>query len=720
MRFSLVHKLVSYLLVLAGFSSLALSGELALWTLGIGLLALPLSWFWEGPQRLARAARFWQVASGLFLVYWTVAAIRGTPLLGLGIDLLVYMQVNRLFNRKTSKDYLQLYVLAFLELVAGATLNSGISYGITFAAFVVFATWSMTLLHLRRETEENYLLKHSEDAQSEKVEVERILSSRRIIGGQFLLGTSLVSLGVFGGSLIVFLVFPRIGLGLLGGAGRPGLSITGFSESISLDGFGVLRDNPTVVMRVEIDGPGYKDGQPAVLGFRWRGVAFDHYDGTSWTRPRRHRRRRLMPGPDGKLARPAWTRLLPGHPVKATAYLEPLDTDVLFVPGRPVELDFGSPPVPAAARLVEHGPDDDVHVLRGTALRYMVTGDLSPLPPDPPPTQKELLPYLELPALSPQIAELTRRIIAEAGATTDRAKATALQRYLSTRYRYTTVLHPRPAGQALPDFLFGRQEGHCEYFSTAMAVMLRTAGIPSRNVSGFAGGTWNPVGRYYAIRSGDAHSWVEAYLSGEGWTTFDPTPPSAVVATLAPGSGLGHLLDALRLRWLKWIIEYDLGRQVGALRRLERWWQGEGAAGEGGSRPGRAQWLLIVAAVAAVMVLILRRPRAVPQSEAGQEVALLPAQQRALELYRRLLMVLERRGWAKPPQQTGRDFAAQLSRQGSNVAERVSQAVELYERARFGAEIKNPEERARVERELRQLVHVISREADKRGVPGPG
>src|SRR5262249_3815969 len=123
--------------------------------------------------------------------------------------------------------------------------------------------------------------------------------------------------------------------------------------------------------------------------------------------------------------------------------------------------------------------------------------------------------------------------------------------------------------EPLDYFLFDRREGHCEYFSSAMAVMLRAVGIPSRNVNGFLGGEWNEYGKYVAVRSGDAHSWVEAYFEGVGWVTFDPTPAAQATAR---GAGIPdrprRRIGNLRLSWFRWVIEYDLGRQIGLFRSV--------------------------------------------------------------------------------------------------------------------------------------------------------
>ena len=103
-----------------------------------------------------------------------------------------------------------------------------------------------------------------------------------------------------------------------------------------------------------------------------------------------------------------------------------------------------------------------------------------------------------------------------------------LATWLTTNKEIYDFSFPKSGGKPNPveHFLFDSKRGHCEFFSTTMALMLREIGIPSRNVTGFVGGTYNRFGRYYAVREGDAHSWVEAYLDDpiRGWVTFDPTP----------------------------------------------------------------------------------------------------------------------------------------------------------------------------------------------------
>ena len=98
---------------------------------------------------------------------------------------------------------------------------------------------------------------------------------------------------------------------------------------------------------------------------------------------------------------------------------------------------------------------------------------------------------------------------------------------MRARFTYTLNLTGKPGDDPLAHFLFETRAGHCEYFASAMTIMLRTLGIPTREVNGFLPGEYNDLGGDYIVRASDAHSWVEVYFPGNGWMTFDPTPPAA-------------------------------------------------------------------------------------------------------------------------------------------------------------------------------------------------
>ena len=133
--------------------------------------------------------------------------------------------------------------------------------------------------------------------------------------------------------------------------------------------------------------------------------------------------------------------------------------------------------------------------------------------------------YLYLPdSVTPRTRELASGLVSEAGARTAYDQAVVMQDYLRT-LRYNENIPTPPAGRDLVDwFLFEQREGYCDYFASAMVVMLRSQGIPARWVRGYAGGEFDTERGIYVVRESVAHSWPEVYFPGFGWERFEPTP----------------------------------------------------------------------------------------------------------------------------------------------------------------------------------------------------
>lgn len=350
MRFASAHKTATYLMVGFAYLAMIVGGGLPPVIAFGGLILLIASWFWEPPRiKYERWSLVWTIASiGALLYSIATAAITG-DFLGVGAQFLVWLVIAKSFNRKAARDWQQMYLLAFLMLVAGSVLNPDLTYGLCFLGFVISSTWALTLFHLRREMEDNLLVKHAADRASERVEVRRILESRRIVGGKFFLGTGLLSLGVFLGSAAAFLALPRVGIGFFLKS-RGGLTLTGFSDGVQLGGHGVIKNDSTVVMRVEID-PARGGRQAPYL--HWRGVAFDQYERGSWQRSR------LAPAVSGRsipstAGHERWMWGWTDEPmlkdpdeldkvyVRQDIWLDPLDSDVLFGASMPRATDYGS------------------------------------------------------------------------------------------------------------------------------------------------------------------------------------------------------------------------------------------------------------------------------------------------------------------------------------------------------------------------------------------
>ncbi|QKV74691.1 DUF3488 and transglutaminase-like domain-containing protein [Amycolatopsis sp. Hca4] len=149
-----------------------------------------------------------------------------------------------------------------------------------------------------------------------------------------------------------------------------------------------------------------------------------------------------------------------------------------------------------------------------TAAELRVTPRVDDLPPR----------YTQIDQVDERVRTKTQQLIT--GASNDFDRASAIWRYFTAQngFVYDTKTAPANDADALADFILKGKRGFCEQFASAMAVMLRVAGIPSRVAIGFTPGV--PVNDYLSISTQDAHAWVEAYFGGKGWVTFDPTPLS--------------------------------------------------------------------------------------------------------------------------------------------------------------------------------------------------
>ena len=317
--------------------------------------------------------------------------------------------------------------------------------------------------------------------------------------------------------------------------------------------------------------------------------------------------------------------------------------------------------------------------------------------------------YLSLPPdFPPRVADLARTW---AGATADpRLQARLIETRLRKDYRYDVDSPSGSAKNPLYDFLFVSKRGHCEFYSTAMAVMLRSLGVPTRNVTGFIGGTYNRFARSYAVRQGDAHSWVEVYLDDSGWTRFDPTPP----ANAAPQSDITGLLafvrdfvEATTQRWNRHVIGYDWKQQVGILRSVHQSYSSlrdrPGAVGKMLGSPRATLFGALGLGGAIYGVIWWRRRRKGLSPAARAATARETAAREIVELYRQLEAALAARGVARPSGTPPRAHAVALAAMGHPLGEEALALTELYLVARFGRATLDPEERRDYARRVRLL-----------------
>jgi hypothetical protein len=388
----------------------------------------------------------------------------------------------------------------------------------------------------------------------------------------------------------------------------------------------------------------------------------------------------------------------PGRHINYHVDLDAFGTDALFFAGVPEMVDLRYSFLLRTATgsyRIGHQSPRGVHYDAYSRLE-------DPPETSPAPYPAPLLPLqarsddLQLPPLDPRIPELARTMTA--GAATYLERARAIERRLRTGYGYTLELPDHEVADPLAYFLFTRKMGHCEYFASAMTVMLRTVGIPARLATGFQSGVYNPITDFWLVRASDAHAWVEAWIPGRGWTTFDPTPPDPNRRGSALLTKLGLYLDAAGTFWQEWVVSYDIGRQGTLADRLEqgarsmgiRWfdslsgldWNWRLRVAAWFRRYGAA--ILIALALGIAMrvlgprlVRLLRIRNRVERVRRGQATV-----GDATLLYQRMLDLLKRRGYQKPAWFTPTEFAESLppSQLGTTVTEFTVQ----YNALRFG------------------------------------
>lgn len=536
-------------LLISAFIALALTGRLDAPSILVFAIGLAISVYrtFKGfpPLLTARGAFLLSCAYIFFFVFDT--AILSRSFIPATIHMVLFLELAKLFQEKSDKDYLYLIILAFLQILAASSLTIDMSFVATLFLFLVALISTLMSFDMYRSERK---------AATEAKQIAVPLTGMSIWATIWI-----IIAGVF-----LFFIIPRIGTNYFSRAETSSLLLSGFTESVQLGEIGQVKLSGAVVMHAK-----QLSGTPFGV-LKWRGISLDTFDGRNWYKTDR-KHYSLRPSPDEEY----WLRPLErsGDPVRYQILLEPLATTTLFGPHQ----------VRAVSGRLQGGlqidSDDSIYMQVQTLRRtqYQVLSEI------PKRTQmlnvsalQEAVPaqigtrnsstYLQLPRnLDARITQLAGDITAKGNSIVE--KASLVESYLKANYKYTLNLTWNPGAQPVSTFLFEAKAGHCEYFASSMAILLRAAGIPTRLVNGFLMGEYNSIGGDYIIRQSDAHSWVEVYVPGRGWMEFDPTPPDPNHREMDLATQLSHYLDAMELYWNSYILIYDSGAQLQLFRSAQ-------------------------------------------------------------------------------------------------------------------------------------------------------
>ncbi len=688
-----------YLLVLTGFGALASTGGLDLPAVVLVGLALALRGFQLLTRREFVIPERWTTVLTLIYVFVYLADyfFLSRGFLAASVHLVLFTMVIRLFSLQRPRDHYMLAVLSFLMVLAAAVLTVGSVFLLSFAGFLLVAVITFVLMEMRHSvaTEQT----HAQDVRPAAFgpDSPQAASPGRRMAYALLAIAPALMLMILAGSFLIFFVLPRISSRYLSAYTPTSDLSTGFSDRVQLGRIGQIQQSSAVVMHIEIQ----NDVQGG-YDLKWRGIALSAFDGRVWSnayeqtqvQSEGYGRYRLAP-----LLDPRGAPAAAGRTIHYRVMMEPLGTNVFFLAERPLNLtgNFRQVSVDAGGAVYDLDLEHPINRYDAESQLAVTDSDELRLAANTAPGGMEQ--YLKLPPLDVRIPKLAEEITALAPSNYD--KAVALEQYLSTHFGYTLELPRTMPPDPLANFLFERKKGHCEYFASSMAVMLRSLAIPSRIVTGFRGGEFNDLTGQYVVRASDAHSWVEAYFPGTGWISFDPTPAGSL-PTRTGWSRMQLYVDAAASFWREWIINYDVSHQrtlgkdaaYGSRRFFDqaRQWIGRQhrallrsarrAGGHFATFPVR--WLGGLIAFAALLITLLnlrrlinglhdRKLRAHPERAPRESAAL---------WYDRMVGRMARLGWRKTPSQTPLDFVAAI--QEDALQQKVANFTRAYESARFG------------------------------------
>ncbi len=674
---------------------------------------------WAIPPKIANLLLLASVPVTIF--EWQILQIMPVTVI---IHFVLYVSSLKLLRTKSDRDWLWLYIVSFCQIVITSGVMIGTNYLILFILYFIAAISTFVAYEIRssrqvfRKAQEKLAQPGEIVFWKEEKEARREYAQPRWRTLSYF--SAIVLLLILLTAIPIFLVMPRLTRGFNHNGFLATGRISGFSDTVRLGEIARIKLNPQIVMRVRVKFPISSGRQ----NLKWRGVTLDNYDGQFWSEssggPLQIKRFANSFRIDDKMSPRGFTH--------QQFFVEPLNINTVFAAPRPVFLSGLS----ELARDNGDGLWTEEHPSH--KIDYLVYSDTSV------PEESELSAdnsraypleirqrYLQLPhGHDRRIDDLAQEVVR--GATSQYEIVRRIERFLSTSYSYTLDLQRVEDGDPVADFLINTQAGHCEYFASAMVLMLRTRQVPARLVNGFQMGEYNDSADIYTVRQSDAHSWVEVYFRKHGWVAFDPTP-AAGMSVYGDGwaAWLRHYGEALEMLWLEHIVGFDTTKQVSMVMAIQQWlsssqknaslrWRnwalqiGEGAdslkdllgfstaaGGQNQSVEKNSTLVPLIFSIAglgviAAAVLIRRKRRSSQLWRNGVDHSI-----SAVVFYHEMLKTLERIGYQREPHQTPAEFAAQIA------LPQVNEITFLYQRTRFGCIDLSDEEITRIVTLLEEL-----------------
>ena len=663
MRLSIALILFTHVIALMGFLSLLSAGILGNISSLVFFIAIIFSLYndyYEGRYYLNQRVSTLLSIFLLVFVLIRVVFLKGELFDGVLI-FLVYTQIIKLLGEKKVRDMVQIYILSFFQFLACSVITINATYGAAFILYVVVSVWAIMVLNFKNESNEAF---SNEDP--------------KIISPKFLSITALVGLCILSFTALLFITIPRVKTGFfMSNLVEPNILKSGFSDEVRLGQVGEILLDSATVFRIRMINENLSELPRPIY---WRGIALDDFDGVRW-RASYIDSKTIYNDEEGFTNGERTSSNLVAHEI----ITEPIDTDIVFAASQPVGFKGL-----VGRRITVVNDSYVLNVKSSLRYKYLAFSNLETPSVDELKNDVEGYPqevkdaFTKLPAVSQEIYDLAKKIAANETNAYDKAKA--IQRYLQENMRYTRILERGEAEFPLDDFLFENKAGHCEYFATAMAVLLRVEGIPSRIVNGFLEGEWNEHGSFFTVRKSDAHSWVEVYFPRYGWIKFDPTTETNITnAERHPHHFVLSYIDYLRFRWTRYIVDFSRRDQLELFKDLNAEFQWHKTKFYKGSMDKIiSRWKLLIGIMVFSYVLsILFKNRILAIPFRNRDVK---RNTRANKIYNKTLSLLSKHGFRKPDYLTHREFANEVFIMGGDKYNTFKTITEAYIEMRFGLE----------------------------------
>ena len=645
---------------------------------------------------------------------------------------LILLQLCKLFERKTNRDYVQILALSALSIIAATMIYHSLLFASLVGLYLVLLCHTAMIFTIKRGLDGAAKARLVTDADPPGVQqvawnVIRTWPRAALRRRGALILTSVLAVGA-----LMFFITPRSGASPSSAGGRGSGAETGFTGRVRLgDHVGKVYQSNTMLLHVRFKAP--PDGRvPAGPAAYLRGATFSRYSNSEWSN-------RIVewepPAERGPLEIP--------QEMLDEAFVQEVSMDSSLLP----RVFTCFPPVRLKSPIGEGQLASDMTVAipdpesRPAHIRYTVHSMPTPLsdwtrtflqmfrdhfPPQMPRDPRDDVEAGE------DVKRLARRWCSDLLELRDRRPemrdaldlqiARRIAQHLQNEYTYTLDLSQTdPSRDGVEDFLFHTKRGHCEYFASAMTVMCRTLGVQARLVTGFVPDEYDSRGDYYIIRGRDAHAWTEVFTPTTDWVPLDATPPGGReihgATWWAPAKKAWSHMEFL---WYERVVGYD----APARRRAGRWVRdrlevlGDKIAALGPvivrflAHGALDELMVRVALLVGLMgmivegVLVFRWTRRALRRRRSATGGLSVPPSR-MKFLRTLLSLLARKGLRRRPEQTLREFAADAAVTLHLPTDVLDDLIALSYRVRWGREVPPPDELHNAELRVARLGAIL-------------